>query len=74
MKLLKSSLFVSVIYFFFNGCGTDNTVTVEEFSPQGEVANLTTFSIEFSENLAPADTLDKWLTEEFVKFELKFAC
>jgi len=73
VKLLKYSLSVSIIYFFFNGCGTDNSVTIEEFSPQGEVANLTTFTIEFSENLAPTDTLDKWLTEEFIKFEPKIA-
>src|SRR3970282_1728899 len=46
-------------------------VTIDEFSPQGEVANLTTFTIEFSENLAPADTIDKWLTDEYVVFEPK---
>ncbi len=40
-------------------------------SPQGKVQNLTTFTIEFSENLAPADVQDKWLTDQFVTFEPK---
>jgi hypothetical protein len=41
---------------------------VESFSPTGEVQNLTNFTIEFSEDLAPADVQDKWLDEEFVTF------
>jgi uncharacterized protein YfaS (alpha-2-macroglobulin family) len=73
MNSLKSILTISIFYFFFNGCGTDNTVTIEDFFPQGKVDNLTTFTIEYSENLAPYDTLDKWLTEEFVIFEPKIA-
>ncbi len=53
------------------GCGSGNKVTVTKFDPQGEVQNLTTFTIEFSENLAPADVQDKWLTDQFVIFEPK---
>ncbi len=41
---------------------------VESFNPTGEVQNLTNFTIEFSEDLAPADVQDKWLDEEFVTF------
>ena len=71
MKSSKICFIVSIIYLFLNGCGTENTVTIKNFSPQGEVANLTTFTIEFSENLAPADVQDKWLNDEFVVFEPK---
>jgi hypothetical protein len=43
-------------------------VEVESFTPTGEVQNLTNFTIEFSEDLAPADAQDKWMDEEFVTF------
>ncbi len=46
-----------------------NTVKVNSFSPQGEIKNLTTFTIEFSNNLAPQNVQGKWLDEKFVKFE-----
>jgi len=48
---------------------SSSSVSVVNFSPQGEVKNLSTFTIEFSDNLAPAEMRDKWLDEEFVKFE-----
>ncbi|MBE0570796.1 MAG: Ig-like domain-containing protein, partial [Ignavibacteriaceae bacterium] len=53
---------------FLISCGPGNTVEVESFTPTGEVQNLTNFTIEFSEDLAPADVQDKWLDEEFVTF------
>ncbi len=55
----------------FISCGLRNAVEVVSFNPSGSVGTLTTFTIEFSKELAPVDTQDKWLTEEFVKFEPK---
>ncbi len=46
-------------------------VRVIKFSPQGEIKSLTTFKIEFSNNIAPQSDQDKWLDDEFVKFEPK---
>jgi hypothetical protein len=43
-------------------------VKVDSFTPTGEVQNLTNFTIEFSEDLAPVDVQDKWLDEEYVTF------
>ncbi len=65
-SLNKLSIIFSI--FFLISCGPSNTVKVESFSPTGEVQNLTNFTIEFSNDLAPADVQDKWLDEEFVTF------
>ena len=67
----KNILFIFLITVLFFSCGPSNTVKVKEFSPTGEVENLTTFTVEFSENLAPADQLDQWLTDEFIEFDPK---
>ncbi|MCW9064813.1 MAG: Ig-like domain-containing protein, partial [Ignavibacteriaceae bacterium] len=64
--LIIISLIISLL--FLISCGPSNTVEVESFTPTGEVQNLTNFTIEFSEDLAPADVQDKWLDEEFVTF------
>ncbi len=53
---------------FFVSCDPSNTVKIEQFSPQGEVENLTNFVFEFSEDLAPPEIQDKWLDEEFASF------
>lgn len=49
--------FISIVIFLLIiiGCEPSNTVEVDSFSPTGEVQNLTNFTIEFSEDLAPAD-------------------
>lgn len=62
-------------YFLFaaaiilQSCGGGTSVSVDEFSPLGEVENLTTFTVEFSENLAPVDSQNVWLEDEFIKFD-----
>ena len=66
LLIINFSIVLFAIYFF--GCGPKNTVEVESFSPTDEVQSLTNFTIEFSEDLAPADVQDKWLDEEFVTF------
>jgi len=48
-------------------CSSD-TVTVTSFSPQGEIKELQNFTIEFSKDLAPADTINKWSDKRFVTF------
>ena len=70
MKAIKLLSILSLIVLII-GCGSGNKVTITKFDPQGKVQNLTTFKIEFSENLAPADVQDKWLTDQFVIFEPK---
>ncbi len=73
MKNIKLLLLLINSLFIIAGCGPSNVVKVSDFSPQGKVENLTTFTIEFSENLAPPEIQDKWLTDEFVKFEPKIS-
>ena len=51
------------------GCGTSYDVAVERFSPEGEVRNLQTFTVEFTEDLAPPDKQNEWLDEEFIEFD-----
>ena len=64
--LINLSIISSIIFLF--SCEPGNTVKVDSFTPTGEVQNLTNFTIEFSEDLAPADVQDKWMDEEFVTF------
>ena len=68
MRSLLNNLSIIFLILFLTSCGPSNTVEVESFTPTGEVQNLTNFTIEFSEDLAPADVQDKWLDEEFVTF------
>jgi uncharacterized protein YfaS (alpha-2-macroglobulin family) len=49
-------------------CEPGKTVKVDYFTPTGEVAKLTNFVVEFSENLAPPDVQGEWLDEEFITF------
>lgn len=67
MKKFNALLSILVVLFIW-GCGPSNSVEVVEFSPEGEIPSLVTFTVDFSENLAPADMQDKWLTEEFIVF------
>lgn len=67
----KAVLTLVFISLFFSACGPSNSVKINQFTPTGEVNNLTTFTVEFSENLAPADIHDQWLQEEFIDFNPK---
>ncbi|MHC1738908.1 MAG: alpha-2-macroglobulin [Ignavibacteriaceae bacterium] len=67
MKTINGLILLIFITVFL-GCGPSNSVKVVEFSPEGEVPSLITFTVDFSENLAPADIQDKWLTDEFIYF------
>ncbi|MDX2249303.1 MAG: MG2 domain-containing protein [Bacteroidia bacterium] len=69
MNILKAFIpaFLS-LFFLFSGCNR-NTVKVVDFSPQGEVQPLQTFTVEFSHDLAAAGQMDQWLSEAFIEFE-----
>lgn len=67
--LISFSILISIIILY--SCGPANKVEVESFTPTGEVEKVSNFTIEFSEELAPADVQDKWLDEEFVTFTPK---
>ncbi|MFH0733044.1 MAG: MG2 domain-containing protein [bacterium] len=71
MKKLIGLFVVLFLAILINSCGVFSGVRVVEFTPIGEVGSLTTFTIKFSEALAPADKLDNWLDDEFIKFEPK---
>ncbi len=58
---------LTVMFYACSGSG----VRVTRFSPQGEIKNLTTFKVEFSENLAPQSAQDKWVDDEYITFEPK---
>jgi len=49
------------------GCSF-NRVSVERFTPEGEVSTTATFTIQFSEPLAPVDQLGVWSETEYVSF------
>ncbi len=53
---------------FFISCSS-NSIKVVSFTPQGEIKNLTTFTIEFSRDLASKDIQNMWLDDQFVKFD-----
>lgn len=70
MKKLILVLSFLTLTTLFNSCSSTG-VSVVDFSPRGEIKNLSTFTVEFSRDLAPQDMLDKWLDDEFIKFEPK---
>ncbi len=67
MKLKALSFFVFTLIFF--SCSTPNKVTVTSFSPTGEVEKYTNFTIKFDKELAPDTLIDKWVKDDFIKFE-----
>ncbi len=72
MKKYLFAFFISLFLVILYGCGLlGDYVSVTDFSPLGEVKKLSSFKIEFSENLAPPDIQNKWLTDQFVEFEPK---
>jgi hypothetical protein len=71
MNSIQRVFLIALFTILLISCGPKNSVEITSFSPEGEVERLSTFTIEFSKNLAPIDTLDKWSGEEFIKFEPK---
>lgn len=73
MKAIIFSLAFLLIVVIASSCSFSDSVRVTSFNPQGEVKNLTSFTVEFSENLAPVEKQNQWLSDEFIKFEPKIA-
>ncbi len=71
LKKLFGFFVIVLLAIVVYSCGILSGVHVVEFSPTGEVGSLTSFTIKFSEELAPANKLDNWLDDEFVTFEPK---
>ncbi|MFO7445213.1 MAG: MG2 domain-containing protein [Ignavibacteriaceae bacterium] len=69
MQYLKIWSLILILPLLFFRCSSGNSVSIERFSPEGEVSANSIFTIEFSENLAPSDVIDKWLNDEFIVFE-----
>ena len=65
LKFLSVFLIIS----YLTGCGPGNTVEVTNFTPQGNVDRLTTFTVEFSKDIAPSDIQNKWLSDDYITFE-----
>ena len=65
--IIRFICLTALVAFFFS-CNSDK-VQVLEFSPQGEVKDLQTFTIEFSKDLAPESALNEWMDEAFVDFD-----
>jgi len=62
---IRLALILALILY---GCG-GKRVTVVQFEPQGEVQELQSFTIRFSEDLAPTGELDQWVSEEYLHIE-----
>ncbi|MDP4173368.1 MAG: MG2 domain-containing protein [Bacteroidota bacterium] len=72
MKKYFIVVLVLLLCLVIGGCGLfGNHVSIEDFSPQGEVKKLTSFKVEFSENLAPPEMLNNWTSDEFIEFTPK---
>ncbi|MBN1637673.1 MAG: alpha-2-macroglobulin family protein [Ignavibacteriales bacterium] len=71
MNRIISKIVILLTALFYFACGPSNTVEVEEFTPSGVVDKLTTFTIVFTEDLAPLEVIEQWSTEEYVIFEPK---
>jgi len=71
MKTKESFVLYLMIIIIVSACGLSSDVTITNFSPTGKVSQLTTFTIEFSDNIAPIEKQNQWLTDEFVEFEPK---
>lgn len=59
---------LAVLVLFVASC-TGDRVSVLSFSPNEEVERLTTFEVEFSEDLAPGDKIGEWIDGDYITFE-----
>jgi hypothetical protein len=69
MKAKAAIPVLIVLSIVLYSCGFMSDVTVKNFSPEGKVSRLTTFTIEFSSNIAPIEKQNQWLTDKFVEFK-----
>ena len=69
MKTFKSLILILILLIL--SCSSKDTVIIKSFTPTGETEKNTNFLIEFSHELAPAELIGEWLTDEFIQFEPK---
>ena len=62
---LSYLLFVALLAWSCNR----NAVKVVEFTPQGEVQELQSFTITFDKDLAPSEVQGEWMADEFITFD-----
>jgi uncharacterized protein YfaS (alpha-2-macroglobulin family) len=67
---MKSGLIIllSIVLFAFISCSPSNEIGVK-FSPTGEVEKLVTFTVEFDEDLAENDELNRWSDTPYIIFK-----
>jgi len=65
----KLYLPLAVLAMLFVASCTGDRVTILSFSPTEEVERLTTFEVQFSEDIAPADSIGEWMDGDYLTFE-----
>ncbi len=68
MKRISNYILFVIFSLLIYGCSYFYGVRITEFSPNGEVSQLTTFTVKFSESLAPTSKQGVWLKDEFLEF------
>jgi len=67
-RLLPYVLTLVVFGFLSAGCDwTKSKITIKRFSPEGEVLPKTNFTIAFSDNVVPPESVDVWIDCAFLK-------
>lgn len=69
-RLLLYVLALVVFGFLFSGCDwAKSKITIKRFSPEGEVPRRTNFTITFSDNMVPPESVNVWIDCDFVKIQ-----
>jgi len=76
--MVAKSTCKQVVYFsalvtlclFFSGCAwIKPKITIKRFVPEGEVSRKTNFTITFSENIVPPESVDVWIEPDFLRIQ-----
>ncbi|MFH1194936.1 MAG: MG2 domain-containing protein [bacterium] len=71
-KIFYTLILISVVIItVVISCSAGNSVSIDSFEPNGVVDKLTTFTVRFSEQLAPPDKQNQWLSDELIEFDPK---
>jgi hypothetical protein len=69
-RCLVCLLSVMVVCFLIFGCDlTRSKITIKRFAPEGEVPRKTNFTITFSDNVVPPESVDVWIGCDFLKID-----
>lgn len=69
MKRFLIAVFALLVSAILITACSGNRVKVLSFTPTGEVQEFTTFQVDLSDDVAPADKQNEWLDEAFIEFE-----